>query len=460
MSGITPLIDTLLHQVLGKRVDVPPTKDPNAPVQPVDPGRGPGAVHSDSRLDARRPQQAAATGQRPATPDTEIPTDSDRPASTITRLSAPGARIAELLARFPAPPSALTSTGPLLTTSPAQQAAQSGAPSTPGATHGAPATTTTTATSATAGLATGPSGPAVTILAERLGERVRDSGLFYESHLNRWFHGNLDRAQLAREPQMWRALVFRPMASEANAQTSGHSPASGSGQLFTKADATPGQPSTQQSTQSGSQPSSQPSSQQSSQPNMAPAFPLAPWRSTQPAGYLPSLATTIAADAHGAQGASSTLDDAAARREGASPSGVHESLAPLVRHQLEMLATPVLRWEGDVWTGLFMALAIHPPQREPDHQGGGKGRDDNKDEEHAWRTELELELAEHGSLRVSALLGDEHLSLHLATSAEALRDRLEQGRETLVQRLEGHGFARVELTIAESDRGSAKEHAK
>ncbi|MCO7218134.1 hypothetical protein NH448_23220, partial [Halomonas sp. OfavH-34-E] len=65
MSGITPLIDTLLHQVLGKRVDVPPTKDPNAPVQPVDPGRGPGAVHSDSRLDARRPQQAAATtGQR------------------------------------------------------------------------------------------------------------------------------------------------------------------------------------------------------------------------------------------------------------------------------------------------------------------------------------------------------------------------------------------------------------
>lgn len=449
MSGITPLIDTLLHQVLGKRVDVPPTKDPNAPVQPVDPGRGPGAVHSDSRLDARRPQQAAATtGQRPATPNAEVPTDSDRPASTITRLSAPGARIAELLARFPAPPSALTSTGPLLTASPAQQAAPSASPSTLGATHGAPATTATTATSATAGLATGPSGPAVTMLAERLGVRVRDSGLFYESHLNRWFHGNLDRAQLAREPQMWRALVFRPMASEANAQTSGHSPASGFGRLSTQAGAMAGQPS------------AQPSSQPGSQSNIAPAFPLAPWRSTQPAGYQPSLATTIAVDAQGAQGVSSTSDDTVARREGASPSGVHESLAPLVRHQLEMLATPVLRWEGDVWSGLFMALAIHPPQREPDHQGGGKGRDDSKDEEHAWRTELELELAEHGSLRVSALLGEEHLSLRLSTSAEALRDRLEQGRETLIQRLEGHGFARVELTITESDRGSAEERAK
>jgi hypothetical protein len=194
---------------------------------------------------------------------------------------------------------------------------------------------------------------------------------------------------------------------------------------------------------------------------MAPAFPLAPWRSNQPAGYLPSLATTIAANAQGAQGVSSTSDDAAvARREGASPSGVHESLAPLVRHQLEMLATPVLRWEGDVWSGLFMALAIHPPQREPDHQGDGKGRDDNKDEEHAWRTELELELAEHGSLRVSALLGEEHLSLRLATSAEALRDRLEQGRDTLIQRLEGHGFARVELTIAEGDSKSAEELPK
>ncbi|MEQ5819576.1 flagellar hook-length control protein FliK [Halomonas sp. SCS19] len=449
MSGITPLIDTLLHQVLGKRVDVPPTKDPNAPVQPVDPGRGPGAVHSDSRLDARRPQQAAATtGQRPATPNAEVPTDSDRPASTITRLSAPGARIAELLARFPAPPSALTSTGPLLTASPAQQAAPSASPSTLGATHGAPATTATTATSATAGLATGPSGPAVTMLAERLGERVRDSGLFYESHLNRWFHGNLDRAQLAREPQMWRALVFRPMASEANAQTSGHSPASGFGRLSTQAGAMAGQPS------------AQPSSQPGSQSNIAPAFPLAPWRSTQPAGYQPSLATTIAVDAQGAQGVSSTSDDTVARREGASPSGVHESLAPLVRHQLEMLATPVLRWEGDVWSGLFMALAIHPPQREPDHQGGGKGRDDSKDEEHAWRTELELELAEHGSLRVSALLGEEHLSLRLATSAEALRDRLEQGRDTLIQRLEGHGFARVELTITEGDSRSAEELPK
>ena len=446
MSGITPLIDTLLHQVLGKRVDVPPTKDPNAPVQPVDPGRGPGAVHSDSRLDARRPQQAAAaTGERPATPNAEVPTDSDRPASTITRLSAPGARIAELLARFPAPPSALTSTGPLLTASPAQQAPQSASPSTLGATHGAPATTTTMATSATAGLATGPSEPAVTMLAERLGERMRDSGLFYESHLNRWFHGNLDRAQLAREPQMWRALVFRPMASGANAQTSGHSPVSGSGQLSAKADATLGQSNTQPSTRQ----------------NIAPAFQLAPWRSTQPAGYLPSLATTFAANAQGAQGVSSTPDDAAAaRREGASPSGVHESLAPLVRHQLEMLATPVLRWEGDVWSGLFMALAIHPPQREPDHQDGGKGRDDNKDEEHAWRTELELELAEHGSLRVSALLGEEHLSLRLATSAEGLRDRLEQGRETLIQRLEGHGFARVELTITEGDSRSAEELPK
>lgn len=457
MSGITPLIDTLLHQVLGKRVDVPPTKDPNAPVQPVDPGRGPGAIHSDSRLDARRPQQATATNsQRPATPNAEVPTDSDRPASTITRLSAPGARIAELLARFPAPPSALTSTGPLLTASPAQQAAPSGVPSTLGATHGAPATMTTTATSSTAGLATGPSGPAVTMLAERLGERVRDSGLFYESHLNRWFHGNLDRAQLAREPQMWRALVFRPMASETNAQTSGHSPASGFGRLSTQAGAMAGQPNTQPSSQSGSQPSTQPSSRQ----NMAPAFPLAPWRSSQPAGYLPSLATTIAVDAQGAQGVSSTSDDAAARREGASPNGVHESLAPLVRHQLEMLATPVLRWEGDVWSGLFMALAIHPPQREPDHQGGGKGRDDSKDEEHAWRTELELELAEHGSLRVSAMLGEEHLSLRLATSAEALRDRLEQGRETLIQRLEGHGFARVELTITEGDSRSAEELPK
>ncbi|KAF0801708.1 hypothetical protein A6D6_04266, partial [Alcanivorax xiamenensis] len=43
---------------------------------------------------------------------------------------------------------------------------------------------------------------------------------------------------------------------------------------------------------------------------------------------------------------------------------VEESVQPVVRHQLELLATPVLRWEGDLWSGLFAALLIQAPPRE------------------------------------------------------------------------------------------------
>ena len=43
MSGITPLIDTLLHQVLGRQGEVSSQRVLNAPVQPVLPGEGPRA---------------------------------------------------------------------------------------------------------------------------------------------------------------------------------------------------------------------------------------------------------------------------------------------------------------------------------------------------------------------------------------------------------------------------------
>ncbi|WP_235937166.1 hypothetical protein [Vreelandella azerica] len=39
-------------------------------------------------------------------------------------------------------------------------------------------------------------------LATRLESSIRDSGLFYESHLKRWFQGDAARQQLLREPQM------------------------------------------------------------------------------------------------------------------------------------------------------------------------------------------------------------------------------------------------------------------
>ena len=65
MSGINLLIDTLMHQVLGKRGE-PAPRVLNEPVRPVDPGAGPKALHSDSRLDARSDARLSnLTGYRP-----------------------------------------------------------------------------------------------------------------------------------------------------------------------------------------------------------------------------------------------------------------------------------------------------------------------------------------------------------------------------------------------------------
>ena len=47
MSGITPILDTLLHQVLGKRVDVPvarQTPEPVRPTQEADTAQGRGKL--------------------------------------------------------------------------------------------------------------------------------------------------------------------------------------------------------------------------------------------------------------------------------------------------------------------------------------------------------------------------------------------------------------------------------
>ena len=75
MSGITPILDTLLHQVLGKRVDVPVARQTPEPVRPLSPAEAPPAVRSDSRLDPRTAPlpDLPATHQRARAPQTLAP---------------------------------------------------------------------------------------------------------------------------------------------------------------------------------------------------------------------------------------------------------------------------------------------------------------------------------------------------------------------------------------------------
>lgn len=93
MSGITPILDTLLHQVLGKRVDVPRVRNFPEPVTPTSPCEVIQPVNSDSQ--GGRQQPALYAGDGHAKPD-KTPEDAVTPEpereSTRTHFS-PAARI-------------------------------------------------------------------------------------------------------------------------------------------------------------------------------------------------------------------------------------------------------------------------------------------------------------------------------------------------------------------------------
>lgn len=339
MSGITPLLDSLLHQVLGKRVDLPSARQGDRPVEPIVPGGAARALHGDSRPDARGPQllspllQAAPRGDgeasRPASPG-----ESAGPASASTRLSPAARTIAEVLVGHPGRPSAITPAAPLLSS------------------VGTP--------------------PVASLLAGLLGQSIGESGLFYEAHLARWYRGELPLQALAREPQMGGWL---PPAGEA-----------------------------------------------ASSPRAGSASPVAP---------MPVLAEVV-------EGESPPVESSI-RAEQAPQGGTalsREQLQGLVRHQLELLVNPVLRWEGEAWPGLFMSLLVQAPEAERKGSARpGGGGEESVQEEAQWCLRLDLELPVHGALRVEAWLGARSLSLSMATASPALLEYFSRTQGLLRERI-------------------------
>ncbi|QEM83799.1 flagellar hook-length control protein FliK [Halomonas binhaiensis] len=334
MSGLTPLIDTLLHQVLGKRVDVPATRAPHAPVTPVDPSRFTRPAHSDSRLQgetastsvgAHATKQTTGNPSRPAASASLARSGEPANASAVPHLSKSAWRIAELLQRFPAMPSRLAPSRPLLDTMPMRLS-----------------------TSQTPGTNAPPSDEHANIVHElsgRLNGSVRDSGLFYEAHLARWFKGDMDITQLTREPH----------------------------------------------------------------------------------NHLPSPTTNV--------------------------------LEALMRHQLEMLVTPQLRWEGEAWLGMFMTLLMQPAAWQcPDHDNPSVTKEDDAGRENAWDTQLHLDLNTLGCISAHLCMTKSHLDIALTNFDEARRPYLEHHKAALEARLRGHGLEHVQVTLSSPAEDGGPHH--
>jgi len=116
---------------------------------------------------------------------------------------------------------------------------------------------------------------------------------------------------------------------------------------------------------------------------------------------------------------------------------IHESLQGLVRHQLELLAAPILRWEGDVWSGIFMALMVQPPNRR-DERGASDEEEPRQDDSgtNEWQSSMTLQVAGLGEVGVKLWLGETRLELELAASDPDVRLALAEGVEQLKSRLE------------------------
>lgn len=382
MSGITPLLDTLLHQVLGKRVDLPALKDLNQPVAPVVAAGAAPNVRGDSRLESRippTPLPAALTGERSASAQALPAAGAASPPASTSTVFSPAARtIADVLLRYPIQPSALAPADALLSL-------DDGAPT-------------------------------AALLAARLQGSIDGSGLFYESHLARWWRGELPLQALAREPQL---LQLR--------QSSGGeslAPRSLLGQLLF-------------------------SNTQSAAPG-APLGMVAAALSPQPA------AVAVRGDESGLQRLPESVpavpempglaDEAPVAVLPKEPAALQEVLQGVVRHQLELLVTPTLRWEGNVWAGVFMALLIQAPQDDSGRLVEWEREGSAGDESDApWRVRMTLELTRHGVLDVAMGLRGQRLTLALGSDSEALGERFARDRNGLQKRLQECGFVDVSL---------------
>ncbi|MGV6476384.1 hypothetical protein [Azotobacter vinelandii] len=342
MSGITPLLDTLLHQVLGKPVDLPVEKPANRPVEPVVPGEAVRALDEDARLDARVARSPAAPLETPRQDERAAARRAPAagPDSAAIRLSPAARAIADALLRQPERPAAIAPAAPLL-----------------------PA---------------GASAPAAALLAGLLRQSIGESGLFYEAHLARWYRGELPLQALAREPQM-----------------------------------------------AGWQP-----------PTEAPPSPPRPGVEAAPAVLpAPAAADAAAADEQPPATAPPAASGEATRH---GPALEPEQAQGLVRQQLELLANPSLRWQGEVWPGLFMSLSLQAPEaqrRGSSRSGEGGAGGEGGVEEERWSLRLDLRLPDQGDLQVEAWLDARSLSLTLSSDSPAVLEYFARDGERLRERI-------------------------
>ncbi len=469
MSGLTPLVDTLLATRLAQRVDLVPLK---SEVEIT----GPGAVAQVEKVtnDVRLPSRAAMLQQLGVgllkSGDNNSPTAVPaRPGATVT-LSVAARTVNAILDVSSGVSSKITGTEPLW---PKLQS------------------------------------PLAPVLSATLARTVANSGLFYESHLAQFVAGTRTLAQLAQEPQAGLNAPVKLALALPGANAAGQGAglsilATDSGRLV----AVPNLPSADTAGPSVEKVNG---TATSSRLLVVPVLPVAQ-AGRQDAGMsvpatetgrlmgmpvlpvaapLPSEAgIAISTDSAKSGGVASlphsvpgglasspdssqlvqsnathlhinayeSIQDAegqghavkthspgatdAMRSNAPGLAGIHPEAVALVRQQLELLAVPVFRWSGEAWPGVPMDWEIHEKEKN-EYQPAA----DNEAAPRTWSTRVALTLPTLKDIEVRISLAGTALQVHLAASENSTRELLGGARTELPQRLNELGLQLTGLKI-------------
>ncbi|CAJ3709312.1 flagellar hook-length control FliK family protein [Burkholderia pseudomallei] len=423
------------------------------------------ASRIDSLLDAIQPAaggaaapQVGTSGAPPASAAPRPAASGPPPASAQTALSEVGLTLDAISRYGGAATPAVVGAAPLLPAAPTAVAAQAASLdpllATPDARAGNPAAATAPGAQAAqaAPQAALPASPAAA-LSLALVQAVAQSGLFYESHLAQWLAGQRTTAELAREPQARLASGAEPDA-QAGAQPGQMGDALDDALADLLAVRLPlSQGGRDALAQGAARPLGQPGQPAGGADEGAAASGRAPTNAAAPARSVDAYAAL--ADADGKPGAPSA--QTALARAGMPPAGadtpasiaasLHAATLPIVRQQLDLLATDQFRWIGEAWPGARLDWTI-----EPDEQHGRERPAPDADfpDARGWRTRLTLALPSLGTIDAELVLNGEQLAARLRAS-EAGAARLASHGEALRARLQALGLQVSGLSIRAID---------
>ncbi|MDR6375402.1 flagellar hook-length control protein FliK [Paraburkholderia caledonica] len=285
----------------------------------------------------------------------------------------------------------------------------------------------------------------VAALAAALAHTVGDSGLFYEAHLAQWLSGQRSPETLAGEAQ--NKLVAAAAQLPLNWASDG-------------GDASPAQAAARQGM--GATPHTSGGAADAGNPNAA--NPNAANTAGRP---MPSIDTVQAARFVAGEVLASSLSDLngqtshAGLHNAASPAAdagsqqnpqaaaVHPATVPLVRQQLDLLATGQFRWTGEAWPGAKLDWTVEQEGDEWDRSGGGADSEDDQ----PWRTRLTLSLPTLGTVDAELTLTGMRLVARVQASPGGAARLAMQG-ESFRQRLAAAGIQLNGLTIREIGGGA------